>query len=348
MNWAKTSAHCPYNLATSGMMSYPLHDLHVNIDDLEINPPGGYGYKPLIHQLAAKCGVADECVVTAAGTSMANHLAMAAILEPGDEILIEQPTYGLLLDVAHYLRAAVRRFPRGFDRGFQIDLDALRQAISPKTKLVVLTNLHNPSGVYTDPEILKQINEIASRNGTRVLADEVYLETFFKNIPTSFTEESQFVVTSSLTKAYGLSGLRCGWILADPALARKMWRLNDLFAATGAHPAERLSVIALQKLHQVAERAENLLNTNRPLLHNFLRNEPRLECVIPDHGTIAFPKLLSGSVDKLCEVLESKYETGVVPGRFFEMPDHFRMGIAVETEILNEGLNRIHEALKAF
>src|SRR5262245_51966660 len=100
MNWAKTSANLPYNLSTSGMISYPLSELHVNIDDLEINPPGGYGYTPLIEALASKCRVPEECVVTAAGTSMANHLAMAAILEPGEEVLIEQPTYGLLLDLA--------------------------------------------------------------------------------------------------------------------------------------------------------------------------------------------------------------------------------------------------------
>src|SRR5262249_41029625 len=151
----------------------------------------------------------------------------------------------------------------------------LQKTITSKTKLIVLTNLHNPSSVYTDEATLDQINQIATRYGTRVLADEVYLETFFRNIPTSFQEGSQFVVTSSLTKAYGLSGLRCGWILADSVLANKMWRLNDLFASTGVHPAERLSVIALRKLGQIAERAERILNTNRPILQEFLRNESK-------------------------------------------------------------------------
>jgi DNA-binding transcriptional MocR family regulator len=88
------------------MLSYPLAELPVTIADLEINGPDTYGYVPLVERLAARCGVAPECVVTANGTSMANHLAMATILEPGDEVLIEQPTYGLLLDVAHYLGRA--------------------------------------------------------------------------------------------------------------------------------------------------------------------------------------------------------------------------------------------------
>ena len=94
-----------------------------------------------------------------------------------------------------------------------------------------MTNLHNPSGALIDDETLKQIGEIARRVGARVLVDEVYIETLFETSPrTSFHFGNEFVVTSSLTKAFGLSGLRCGWIFAEPELAKRMWLLNDLFA----------------------------------------------------------------------------------------------------------------------
>ncbi|MGH9549800.1 MAG: aminotransferase class I/II-fold pyridoxal phosphate-dependent enzyme, partial [Terriglobales bacterium] len=95
MLWAKTQGSAKYNLATSGVASFPLCELPVAIDQLEINGDSAYGYAPLQHAIAKKCGVDPECVVAAAGTSMANHLAMAALLDPGDEVLIEQPTYEL-------------------------------------------------------------------------------------------------------------------------------------------------------------------------------------------------------------------------------------------------------------
>src|ERR1700681_3761609 len=112
MHWSKTQANARFNLATSGMPNFPLRDLPVKIEELEITGTSGYGYPPLLEALAAKSGVSKECVVAAAGTSMANHLAMAALIAPGDEVLIEHPTYGLLLEVARYFGANVRRFSR--------------------------------------------------------------------------------------------------------------------------------------------------------------------------------------------------------------------------------------------
>src|SRR5207244_2906101 len=107
---------------------------------------GNYGYAPLERRLAEHAGVPEECVVAAAGTSMANHLAMAALLDPGDEVLIEQPAYGPLLDVANYLGVRIKRLPRRFEARFSIGLEELQRAISTSTRLIVLTNLHNPSG----------------------------------------------------------------------------------------------------------------------------------------------------------------------------------------------------------
>ena len=113
------------------------------------------GYLPLLERVAHHTGVQQECIVTASGTSMANHLAMAALLDPGDEVLIEQPTYGLLLDVAHYLRARVRRLQRRFENGFAVDLNELEKSVSAKTRLIVLTNLHNPTGVLIPAETVR-------------------------------------------------------------------------------------------------------------------------------------------------------------------------------------------------
>ena len=345
MNWAKTSSVAKYNLATSGMSNLKLRELRVALEDLEITN-GGYGYQPLIQEIATRYRVAAESVVTAAGTTFANHLAIAALIKPGDEVLFEQPAYEPMLALVHYLGARVKRFSRKFENGFQIEAEELESLVTPRTRLIVLTNLHNPSGVLIDDATLKQIGDIAKRAGARVLVDEVYMETLFEETPrTSFHLGNEFVVTSSLTKAFGLSGLRCGWIFAEPELARRMWLLNDLFAATAVHAGERLSVIAMQQLKEIGERAKRLLDQNRQMLNEFLDTRTDLEVVRPEFGTVMFPRVRRGSSEQLCRVLREKYETSVVPGSFFEMPAHFRIGIAGDTATLKKGLERLGQAL---
>jgi len=348
MEWAKTRSRARFNLATSGLANFPLAKLPVRLDDLELTGPDYYGYEPLQRRLAAMCGVEPECVVAATGTSMANHLAMAAVLDSGDEVLIEHPTYELLLNVAEYLGARIRRFPRRFENDFRVEPREIERAIAPHTRLIVLTNLHNPSGVLTEDGVLQQVGEIAHTAGARVLVDEVYLDAAFARAPRSaYHLGEHFIVTSSLTKVYGLSGLRCGWVLAARDLAERMWRLNDLFGVMAAHPAERLSIVALDHLEHIAAHARSLLEINRVLLKRFLDSRDDLRAVWPEAGTIAFPRLQRGSVDSLCVRLREIHETSVVPGRFFEMPEHFRVGIGGDTEMVAEGLKRLAAALDA-
>src|SRR5882757_5846328 len=147
MLWAKTRSGAKFNLATSGVASFPLHGLPLTIEQLEINGDSTYGYSPLQHAIARKCGVNPDCVVAAAGTSMANHLAMATLLDPGDEVLLEQPTYELLTSTLLYLGATIKRFARSEESQYALNPEEVRRAITSKTKLIVLTNLHNPSSV---------------------------------------------------------------------------------------------------------------------------------------------------------------------------------------------------------
>ncbi|HEX2092858.1 MAG TPA: aminotransferase class I/II-fold pyridoxal phosphate-dependent enzyme, partial [Longimicrobiaceae bacterium] len=154
-----------------------------------------------------------------------------------------------------------------------------------------------------------------------------------------------FVVTSSLTKVYGLSGIRCGWVLAEPALAERIWRLVDLFYGIPAHAAELLSVVALEHMEAVTARARAILEPNRRILNDFLRSRDDLEWLEHDHGTVAFPRLRSGSAERLVALLREKYETSVVPGSFFGMPEHFRIGIGGDGVELEAGLERLGRAL---
>src|SRR5262249_50080832 len=154
-----------------------------------------------------------------------NYLAMSAVLEPGDEVVIEDPAYDPMVEIGHYLGAVVKRIPRRPENKFQIDVSELKKIVSGKTKLIVLTNLHNPSGVLIEKSVLREIGEVARSAGALVMVDEVYLELLFdRPLRSAFHLGEHFLVTSSLTKAYGLSGLRCGWILAAPELCERMWR----------------------------------------------------------------------------------------------------------------------------
>jgi hypothetical protein len=360
IEWAKLRSQARYNLATSGVMHYPPSQLGATLADIELSGPSGYGYAPLVEALAAKCGVAQECVVAAIGTSQANHLVMAALVAPGDEVLIEHPAYDPLVTLASHLGAQIKRFARRFEDGFRIHADEVARLVTPRTRLIALTNLHNPSGAFVDHATLRQLGEVARRVGARVLVDEVYLEMLALAPPPADRTTPgalnpplasaahlgpEFVVTSSLTKAYGLSGLRCGWILAPPELAQRIWRVNDLFCNIPAHPAERLSVLALQRLPQIARRARDLLAANRALLDAFLDARRDLEAFRPSTGTIVFPRWTAGHTERLCALLREKYETTVVPGRFFDMPGHFRIGIGGATADLAAGLERLGRAL---
>ena len=349
MQWSKTQSRARFNLATSGVASFPLGDLSVNWENLEINGDNSYGYAPLQQAIAVHHGVDPDCVVESAGTSMANHLAMAAILEPGDEVLIEHPAYGPILDIARYLEANVKRFRRVEENGWAVDPAEVRRCVTPKTRLIVITNLHNPTSAFTAEPVLRELGDIARSIGALVLVDEVYLDAVYQGTPsTSLHLGPEFVVTSSLTKVYGVSGLRCGWILAQPQLAWKMRRLNDLYSATPVYPGELLSVAAFQHLNLLRERARRVVEADRKLLCDFLTKQSTISAVSTEWGTTSFPRLSRDrgrNADAFLERLRSEFDTSAVPGRFFEMPDHFRIGMGVNTEMFAEGLNRIGRAL---
>ncbi|MGI9072451.1 MAG: aminotransferase class I/II-fold pyridoxal phosphate-dependent enzyme [Bryobacteraceae bacterium] len=347
MEWVKTSTNVAFNLANSGVKNYPLSGLPVNFGALSLSGPGAYGYPPLITAIAAKCGVEENCVATAQGTSMANHLAMAAAIEPGDDVLVERPAYPLLAETAEYLGANVKYFHRLPEAKFAIDLDSLQRAITPKTRLIAVTNLHNPSCALTDEPTLRRIGELARAAGARVLVDEVYLDLLFENAPkTAFKLGNEFIITNSLTKVYGLSGLRCGWVLAEPELIRKIYCLNDLFSVNNPYLTDQVSCTALAHLDKIAHWTRALLDKNRALANEFLAATPELNCEQLQVGTVLFPRM-DYPVDEFCRIVRERYDTVVTPGHFFGSPERIRIGIGGETSFLAEGLNRIHEALRS-
>jgi aspartate/methionine/tyrosine aminotransferase len=346
LRWAKTRAPARWDLTSSGVPWLPLRELPVTLDDLEISGTGAYGYPPLQQAIAARYRVDEACVVAAMGTSMANYLALAALLQPGDEVLIEHPTYEPLIAVARYLGATVRHFARRRGDGFRLDPAEVERGITPRTRAVVITNLHNPSSALADDDALRRVGEVAAGAGARVVVDEVYLDALWEPAPrTAFHLGERFIATNSLTKVYGLNGLRCGWVLAEPALAERMWRMTELFNNIGVHAAERMSLAALRNLDAIARRSRTLLDANAAALNAFYAARPELEAVPHVHGTVSFPRVRTGDAETLCDLLTNRYETAVVPGRFFGAPDHLRIGLGVDPATFRGGLDQLGRAL---
>ena len=345
MHWFKYQKPVRFSLSSSEVPHFRLDSLPLSIADLDLDGASHYRYAPLRQAIADRHGVAPGMVVTANGTSMANFLAMATLITPGDEVIFEQPTYAPMLSAAQFLGADVRRADRIEEDGFRLDLDRLEQLAGPQTRLIVITNLHNPTGALTSEEDLKAIGNIAERCGARLLVDEVYLDSAFPPRPTSALLGPQFVVTSSLTKVYGLSGLRCGWILAEPELAERMWRLNDLFGVNQPHQSETLSCFAFDHLDAIASGNAERLSTNRALFNEFVVTRNDVECMPAEHGITVFPRWTRGDTEPLHMLLREEYDTSIVPGRWFDMPERFRVGLGGDTETLQEGLRRLGLAM---
>jgi aspartate/methionine/tyrosine aminotransferase len=194
---------------------------------------------------------------------------------------------------------------------------------------------------------LAAVGEVAEKVGARVLVDEVYLESVPGGAqPPAARISPTFVSTSSLTKAYGLSGLRAGWTLASPDLAERIRRVRDLVDGVGVFPSELLALIAFENLPALRQRARSILDPNFEVLDDFMRSRSDLEWVEPGGGSVGFPRIPGlDDVSSFVQVLRDRYGTGVVPGRFFEAPGHFRIAMGGRKEILEGGLERLGKAL---
>jgi aspartate/methionine/tyrosine aminotransferase len=345
--WAKRRPHPANDLGRSDVLACTLADLPGAREALEITGRNDEGWEPLVHRLAARYGVRPDQVTTATGTSGANFLVCAALLRPGDDVLVERPAYDPLLAVPALLGANVVRFERRFDAGFRLDLERVAAALTPRTRLIIVTNPHNPTGVLSGPDDLRGLGELAERHGCYVLADEVYLDAVPGSPPpVAATLSPRIITTASLTKAYGLAGLRCGWALADATISEEIHRARDLVDGTGSVLAERAAAIAFDGLPALAARARAIVAPNFERFTAFMEGQSALEWVAPAGGTVAFPRLRAkASADAFADRLLRDFETAVVPGRFFEAPAHFRVALGIPGEVLERGLHAIARAL---
>ena len=346
MEWAKTRPAARIDLAGSNILACSLDDLPGAANAISLSGANDNGYRPLTEAIGARYQVDPDRVTTAGGTSGANFLVFAALLEPGDDVLVERPGYDPLLGAARMFGARTVRFERSFAEGFALDPDRVRAAMTPRTKMIVVTTPHNPTGVPASVAAIEEIGRIAERAGAHVLVDEVYKDVTDDASPSAATRGDVFITTSSLTKSYGLSSLRAGWAIASPEVSYRIRRARDVVDGTGSIVAERLSVLAFQHLGALYARARAILGRNKALADAFLAAHPELEFA-PSEGTIVFPRI-RGMADAapLVERVMRDHGVALGPGAFFEAPAHFRLGYGGDTETIREGLSRVSDTLR--
>lgn len=348
MEWAKSRPSPRFDLAGSNVLACSVDDLPGAHEAIAFAGHNENGYAPLIEAIAGRYCVHPDQVTTAQGTSGANFLVCAALLEPGDDVLVERPGYDPLLGTPRLLGARTIRFDRDFDRGYSIDPDRIRHAMTPRTRLIVVTTPHNPSSVVTTIDALCEIGRIAESAGAHVLVDEVYQDAMDAAFPPAAAHGDVFITTNSLTKSYGLAALRCGWTVSSREIAERIRRARDVVDGTGSIVAERLAVVAFSHLDALRERTRRLLEANMALVREFMESRPDLEWIDPGGGTVAFPRLRGiDDTSAFADRLLREYDTAIVPGRFFEAPEHVRLGFGGATDMLRGGLEALAAALVA-
>lgn len=347
MEWVKTRTPAAFDLTKSSVRNMQLAELDLDLSALELTGNNAYGYPPLMEKIAGCYGVETDCVVSTLGTSHALYLVCAALCGMGDRVLVEDPAYEPLLAVPRSFSAKLARLTRRFGDGFKLIPELVEEELKEKTRLIILTNIHNPSGAWNDPLSLEKIFLMAERAGSMVLIDEVYLDFMMppKNA-SSFHLGNNVIVISSLTKVYGLGGLRCGWIIAPSVMAAELRRIVDHINVEGAYVGDLISDAVWEKKELIRLNLRETIRSNHQIVKDWVESEPGLSWHEPDGGVVCFPRIETGQTGSELEaVLRRDHDTGIVPGRFFGREKHFRLGFGGSDDILKQALFHIHSAL---
>jgi aspartate/methionine/tyrosine aminotransferase len=277
---------------------------------------------------------------------------MWSLLEPGDEVLFELPNYMQMGGLMRAFGAKVKTFSLREDLGWQPDLDEMRRLVTPKTKLIALTNPNNPTGAVLDPEIMKGIVDLAASAGAWLVSDEVYQGAELSGGPTpSFWGRwEKTLVVNGLSKAYGLPGLRIGWIVGPEEVVKRTWPYHDYTTISPSALSDRLATLALAPgtRDRILARTRGILNANFPILETWLKDHGGLFSFRPPRaGAICFARYSLGvNSTELVERLIREKSVLVVPGDHFETDGYLRFGYGPEKGYLLRALGRIDELLK--
>lgn len=369
MAWAKAVPQgARYNLTASGMADAALSAPHGELaaptapgdsavdlgwaDAMSRRDVAWDSVGTLTQAVADRYGVDTELVTPTLGASLAITHVLMALVRAGDHVVVERPTYEPLHRAPEILGAQVSRLERTLEDGWAVVPERLAQLLTSRTKAVLLTNLHNPSGVAMDAANLKEIAELAARVGAMVLVDEVYLDFDFADSPEAAIQPACRVAPnciswSSTTKAFGHSSLRAGWIVsADPDAARAIRAATDYLHVYPPVATGVLGARILRNASDYQRKAQQVAAAGRRVIERWAAAEERIAWVPPNFGITCLVKLPARMSDTaFTEHLRERYETQVVPGSMFEAPGYVRVSFGIDPVTLEQGLANVSAAL---
>ena len=341
------------NLSESGVHPLSLQEL-ISQDELKEILKIGLGYSqtngtPELRQAIARLhpGIGIDQILVTAGSSEANFLLMWSIIEPGDEVIFMLPNYMQIWGLLRGFGAKVKPFWLREGLGWAPDLDELAKIVTKKTKLLIVTNPNNPTGAVLSRDAMTAIVELADKAGAWIIADEVYqgAEREGKVTASFWGKYDKVIIVNGLSKAYGLPGVRIGWIIGPEEHIKKTWPYHDYTTISPSILSDRLAQIALSPANRdkILQRTRRILKRNYPLLRAWLEKHSDIFTFIPPQaGAITFVRynLKMNSTELVTRLIHEK-SVLIVPGDHFEMDHHLRFGFGSEPEYLEKGLARV-------
>ena len=296
-----------------------------------------------------------ENVLVTVGAAQANSMVAATLLAPGDEVVVVSPGYRQIWGLAHNTGCTVRELHLRPERDWRPDLDELDALVTPRTRLVSVVNPNNPTGVAFTEEEMARVVAACERVGAWLHADEVYAGTERegnRETPSFWGKYSRVVCTNSLSKAYGLAGLRIGWAIADAATIEELWRRHEYAVIAAAAPSMSLATIALQpdKRARLVERQRALSRAGHAVLDEWLATQNGRFSVRPSVATaIAFLKYeLPMSSFEFAEHIRKSQSLLVAPGGFMGAEQHLRITLGYDAQKVRRALDRVAAAADTF
>ena len=346
--WSKVEpARHRHSLAESGVDAPDLEAM--GLPSRAGLPAAGYALQPELERvLGARWGAPGGRVLLASGGSEANALVVAALLERGDEILVESPGYEPHREVPRLFDITVRRFDRRPGAGTAL-AEAVEAALTPATRMVVLTHLHNPTGEPLSPESAAALTAQAERRGVWLLCDEIFRDADLGPLGTYAALGPKWVATSSLTKVYGLGGLRLGWIAGSEEVLARCAAVQNGLSVSPALPSIALALELAPHLDTLRARTQRMLSANHARWNAQVAGGVPFSVPVPVRGTttwVLFPR--DGDGDAFAALASERFSLALTPGRFFGVPRGLRIGLAAEPARCTAALDAFARALAAF
>jgi aspartate/methionine/tyrosine aminotransferase len=347
MHWAKNwVGKLPYCLGESGVR--PPSPEEFSLEGARAGRENYFGDPELRRAIARVHHTGIDQVLVSEGTSLANYTALSVLAGPDDRILVESPTYPVIEEIPRFHGAEVQRMARTPERGWQPDLEEIRRLVDAPGKhvaAVVLTRLHNPSGVELDPEFLSGLADLAEARDFVALFDEVYLDFLPEALP-AHRLSSRFVTTGSLTKAYGFGGLRVGWVVGGQRWLRPMQEFSFYLQVNGSYVAQAEGIRVLENRDWILNRSRAIAARGRAGLEEWIPGRGDLDWIPPAGGITAMIRLarIRNTADFAAGLRENA-GVNVAEGEYFGMPGWVRVSFGVEEPKLREALRRIGLAL---